>query len=118
LKVQKVNFKQFKTAAEVAGFFKSRLPLGESTPEEVIELLNQLGLHHGGLVHCVHPRKRVWDQETRSFTELSLPYHDFIRTDAPAKRDFFLFPNYWKVLFYFNLERLAEIDVEKYDVSL
>jgi hypothetical protein len=117
LNFQKVNFKKFKTADEVAGFFKSRLPLGESTPEEVIELLNQLGLHHGGLVHCVHPRKRVWDQETRSFTELSLPYHALIRVDVQAKPDLFVLLNYWKVVFYFDLEKLAEIDVEKYDVS-
>jgi hypothetical protein len=106
----KVNFKRFKNPEEVRSIFTSRLILNESRLIDVLLLLGDMGLRF-------HKSEGSYEG-IRNGKRIVSPYEFRIIADVPAKSDFFIFANYWRIIFHFEQEKLAEIEVDKYDVSL
>jgi hypothetical protein len=114
----KVNFKRFKSPAEVRDFLKKQLAIGVATPDDVFTFLDDLGLRHSELFDNSRSFGGRFNSsgnlEVKPFLSL---YEQHITSGARARSTLFIFSNQWMLFFHFNSGKLAEIEVEKVDVS-
>jgi hypothetical protein len=101
----KTNFKSFKTPQEIEQFFRNKVKINSSTPDEVEATLDELGLQHSDLVHIDKSR-----QVSPNFT-----FNYVISCAIPARPTMLIFANKWMVYFQFNDDKLlAKIEAVKF----
>ena len=109
----KVNFKRFKSPENVKDFLEKQLPLGITTPDEVFAFLDDLGLRHSPLLDSSKSIHKVYNSPADiNFNKKLSLYEQFIATAARARPTLFVL-----LYFHFKAGKLAEIEVEKVDVS-
>jgi hypothetical protein len=105
---QRTNFKAFKGAEDVRKFLEAQLPIGVATPIDVFSFLGEQHLTHSGYINTsryVHSAKPE-------------PFGYIISSAAPSRRIGWLFEAFWHIRFYFDDQKLAQIEVERTGIGL
>jgi hypothetical protein len=99
-----VDFKAFRSEAEIEQFLQGHLTLGSATPDEVIAFLKELGLQPSAL-----------DENGRLPADVApSPFDSLIACSAPARPTLLILQNVWFMYFLFGQGRLTRIVVQKF----